>query len=72
MEHTHGDTITWWKPNSRGYTVDLEQAGEYSKEQAEAIVSGANFGGKLNEKMWKVEDVLKGKAGFVAKSVHKY
>ena len=30
-------SVLWWKPNSRGYTLELNEAGLYTKEQAESI-----------------------------------
>lgn len=38
----------WWKPNSRGYTKDLLQAGLYSQEQARKITSDSSY-------WWKTE-----------------
>lgn len=32
--HEH---ITWWKPNSRGYTICIDAAGRYSEEEARSI-----------------------------------
>lgn len=29
--------ITWWKPDSRGYTVCIDKAGRYSKDEARSI-----------------------------------
>lgn len=29
--------ITWWRPDSRGYTVCIEKAGIYSKDEARSI-----------------------------------
>ncbi len=29
--------ITWWKPDSRGYTVCIEKAGLYSEQEARSI-----------------------------------
>lgn len=45
-----GNLVWWWKANSQGYTTDLEQAGYYTKEQAEAITKAANI--------VKTEDVM--------------
>lgn len=33
----------WWRPESRGYCVELAGAGVYSYEEAVKIVTGANF-----------------------------
>lgn len=30
--------VVWWRPNWRGYTTSLADAGQYSKEEAEEIV----------------------------------
>jgi hypothetical protein len=32
--HEH---ITWWKPESRGYTICIDKAGRYSEEKARSI-----------------------------------
>lgn len=29
--------VTWWKPDSRGYTVCIEKAGLYSEDEARSI-----------------------------------
>lgn len=36
-EHT-----AWWNPDKCGYTRDRDNAGEYSKEEAEEICNSAN------------------------------
>jgi hypothetical protein len=33
-EHEH---ITWWKPDSRGYTICIEKAGAYAEDEAQRI-----------------------------------
>ncbi len=75
MEHTIDDTIAWWKPNNSGYTCSVDLAGRYSKDDAEKICEGANKcknPGEENERMWKEEDVLSGKAGYISTTVEKY
>lgn len=34
----------WWRPNSRGYTSDLNQAGRYARSEALAICATARGG----------------------------
>jgi hypothetical protein len=44
------DTVAFWRtPERRGYTDDLEDAGTYSKEEAEPMVREANLSGAINE-----------------------
>jgi hypothetical protein len=33
-----GDLVLWWRPERRGYTVCIDQAGLYSQKEAEEIV----------------------------------
>lgn len=33
-EHEH---VTWWKPDSRGYTICIDKAGRYSEDEARSI-----------------------------------
>lgn len=35
---------SWWRPNSYGYTVHVEAAGRYSREEAIDIARGARNG----------------------------
>ena len=32
-----GNCLLWWAKGSSGYTTDLDEAGQYSKEEAEKI-----------------------------------
>lgn len=36
--------VAWWRPASMGYTVSIEHAGRYSRDEAMEICRGANFG----------------------------
>ena len=33
----HSEHVCWWKPDSKGYTICIDKAGEYSEEEARAI-----------------------------------
>ena len=33
----HHEHVTWWKPNSMGYTICIEKAGRYAAEEAASI-----------------------------------
>lgn len=33
----HSEHICWWKPESKGYTICIDKAGEYSEEEARGI-----------------------------------
>jgi hypothetical protein len=37
----------WWRPNRRGYTQIIDEAGRYSADEAEAIVRQATVDGAL-------------------------
>lgn len=37
----------WWRPARRGYTSNIEEAGRYSKTEAEAIVADSTLDGQL-------------------------
>lgn len=39
----------WWRPNSRGYTVELEAAGRYSRAEAISIAANARDGWRKGE-----------------------
>jgi hypothetical protein len=36
------DQAMWWRPNSRGYTFNLKEAGVYTKAQADEIDAGSH------------------------------
>lgn len=36
--------VAWWRPDGCAYTVSIEHAGRYSREQAMKICKGANYG----------------------------
>lgn len=46
----------WWRPGKCGYTCKLEEAGRYAREEAAAIVEGANIV-SFNECMIPIECV---------------
>lgn len=35
LKYSKGDNIVWWGPDDGGYTVVLDRAGKYSREQVE-------------------------------------
>lgn len=37
--NNHNEHVTWWKPDSRGYTICIDKAGRYSAADADAICS---------------------------------
>jgi hypothetical protein len=37
----------WWRPDGRGYTDSLDEAGRFDRERAEYIVELATCGGQL-------------------------
>lgn len=32
-----GNALVWWRPNGRGYTTDIREAGKYTYEKAKSI-----------------------------------
>lgn len=40
---------SWWRPHSMGYTVDINQAGLYTKDEAAKICDDANKYQPANE-----------------------
>lgn len=49
--HYVGNSVLWWRPNGRGYTSSIEEAGRYSQEEAQA------FTGHTSDVAWP-EDVI--------------
>lgn len=37
----------WWRPNQRGYTDAIEEAGRYDRAEGEDIVARATLDGRL-------------------------
>jgi hypothetical protein len=52
-DHEH---ITWWKPDSKGYTICIDKAGRYGEAEARDICS---YGGCLAVEVAKVEGLAK-------------
>ena len=73
IEHTHGDVVIWWRPNSLGYTDNIDEAGRYTKAEADSICELANRGAgtDLREIAWTETDVLAGAVGNVRRIVEK-
>lgn len=40
----------WWRPNERGYTPIIDEAGRYDRDAAEKIVSRATLDGMLTHR----------------------
>lgn len=47
-----GDLALWWRPNRHGYTVNLDEAGVYSEEEARRLDRGREI-----DVAYRVEDV---------------
>ena len=45
----------WWRANRRGYTPWLEEAGRYTRTEAEAIVTDATLDGKLTHRVPRID-----------------
>lgn len=45
---------SWWKPASLGYTPDENEAGIYTRQEAEKIVNNANITGVINEEIREI------------------
>lgn len=73
-EHQLGGRFAmWWGPNECGYTQSLDEAGLYSKEEADEICERANYGlinkNEPNEVAYPAEEVLAGSVGRVERIV---
>lgn len=58
----------FWKPNSLGYTIDIDSAGRYPKAKANEITTRANVVEDC-EVAWPESEVLSGKAGRIARVI---
>ena len=38
---------SWWRPDRRGYTGSIDEAGRYDRAEAQEIVAGATLDGQL-------------------------
>lgn len=56
--HTHRDCehVTWWKPDSKGYTICIDKAGRYSEDEAKSI---CKYGGCIAIEASKVESLAR-------------
>lgn len=48
----HHEHVTWWKPNSCGYTICIDKAGRYSEDEASSI---CQHGGSIAVRVQAVE-----------------
>lgn len=46
-----GNSVVWWRPNGRGYTVDIRDAGIYDDDEVRGM--------RDTDVAWPVEDVLR-------------
>lgn len=42
-ERSRPESLFWWKPDHWGYTMELREAGKYSKEDAFRICAQSNY-----------------------------
>jgi hypothetical protein len=61
----------WWRPDHRGYTSSIEEAGLYPRSEAEEICRKANYCGTLNEEIAEVNLTLKDKARRIIRQIGK-
>ena len=45
-----GNCLTWWRKGGRGYTTDVADAHEFTKEEAESIIGNPNSDKKMHKK----------------------
>ena len=38
-----GNSVLWWRADRAGYTIDFDQAGRYSRREAEALTRDSNM-----------------------------
>lgn len=48
-----GNDVLWWRANKAGYTTSFDEAGRYSKEEAESIAKS-----RSSDVPWKVSEIL--------------
>lgn len=52
----HHEHVTWWKPNSCGYTICIDKAGRYSEDEARSI---CQYGGSIAVRVQAVEPLAR-------------
>lgn len=52
-----GNALVWWRPNHKGYTTDIREAGKYSEEIARSIAN--NRESDTAYEVEKIEKMLK-------------